>query len=200
MEEGLYELRSRGGVRGLIELIRHLSHLSIWGWLYLIMSIGCAIGLWFILAKYIPIYIKKVTRHTYPFFSWVAIPQYKLSISGGLFLILFCFLGYFGFGHDDIIFFTAFGGVIMFVLFITQRIQCSFMLNQNEFYISRFALLGKYKKIRIQNASYKENTEKQIIDIYDGKRRFCRIRLDLFSFTAQKHIRLMIQTIASNAD
>lgn len=199
MDEALYEAR-RGGGRALVDLIRHLSHLTVWGWLYLVLCIGSAVGLWFVLDKLIPVYIRKIARQSFPFFTWIAIPQYKLSLSGGLFLVLFCFLGYFGLGDDDVTFFTVMGVVFLFFLLINQRAQHSFMLNQNEFYISRLALFGKYKKIRLQNASYNENAEKQIITIFDGDKKYCRIRMDLFSYPAQKRIRSMLKTITPDAN
>lgn len=153
MDDPLFEARRRGG-RAIVDLIRHMSHLTIWGWLYLVFCIVCAVGLWYALDKYIPVYIRKIARQSYPFFSWIAIPQYKLSLSGGLFLVLFCFLGYFGLGDDDVIFFITMGVMFLIFLLINQRAQRSFMFNQNEFYISRLALLGKYKKIPNTGKAY----------------------------------------------
>lgn len=187
----LYEARGGGG-RALVELISHLSHLTVWGWLYLVVCIVCAIGIYFLLDKYIPIGIKKVTKQRYPFFSWVAIPQYKLSISSGIFLILFCFLGYFGI-DDDAIFFICLGGLWLFFLLVGQRTQHSFMLNQGDFYMSKFALFGIYQKINPSNWSLDGDSENRKVTVKQNGKRICRIRLDYFSHDAQKYLRIMFK-------
>ena len=187
----LYEARG-GGSRALVELISHLSHLTVWGWLYLVVCIGCAIGIYFLLDKYIPIGIKKVTRQRYPFFSWVAIPQYKMSISAGIFLILLCFLGYFGI-HDDVIFFTCMGGLWLFLLLVGQRAQHSFMLNQNQFYMSKFALLGIYQKVNPQEWSLEGDSENRKVNVKQNGKKICRIRLDYYSRDAQNYLWIMFK-------
>lgn len=187
----LYEARGGGG-RALFELVRHLSHLTVWGWLYLAACIGCAIGIYFLLDKYIPIGIKKVTRKRYPFFFWVAIPQYKMSISAGIFLILLCFLGYFGI-HDDVIFFTCMGGLWLFLLLVGQRAQHSFMLNQNEYYMSKFAILGIYQKVNPQKWSLEGDSENRKVTVKQNGKKICRIRLDYYSRDAQKYLWIMFK-------
>ena len=180
----LYEARA-GSAKALVELVRHLSHLTCWGWLYLAICICCAIGMYFLLDKYIPIGIKEVTRQRYPFFSWVAIPQYKLSICIGIFLISLCFLGYFGI-HDDVIFFVCMGGLWSLLLLIGQRAQHSFMLNQGEFYMSKFALLGIYQKVNPHNWSLDGDSENRKVTVKQNGKRICHIRLDYYSRDAQK--------------
>ena len=186
-------LAGRGGGKAVVELIRHLSHLSVWGWIYLFAIIACTVGLWFLLNKYIPVCIKILTRQRYPFFSWVAIPQYKLTLSAGLFLCLFCFLGYFGLQEEDVPFFIGMGGAALFILLVGQRVQHSFMLNQGEFYMSTFALLGKYRKIHPVLWSLEGDSENGKITVKQDGKRVCRIRLDYFSNDAQKYLWTMFK-------
>ena len=67
------------------------------------------------------------------------------------------------------------------------------MLNQNDFYISRFALLGKYRKIAPHYLFLEEDSEKKVIRVKENGKKLCKIRLDMFSVEAQKNIRTMLK-------
>ena len=180
--------------RGIAELIRHLSHLDTTGWIYLAVSIAISVLLYYVLCRYIPILIRKVTRASYPFFTWVAVPQYNKSIAFGCFLLFFCFVGFFSCDDNDVGFFSFMGvfmGIYMFLSFV--KVQHSFMLNQSEFYISRFALFGKYKKIDPCKLSLEGDSENNKIIVKEGDKKICRIRLDYYSAEAQRLINLMLK-------
>ena len=184
-------LAARG--RGIAKLIEYLSHLSIWGWIYLGASITMCIALYHLLQKFVPLYIRKITRLSYPFFSWVAIPQYNISIVLFCFCLFLCFLGYFSEASDDIIVFGGMGFIYIVIILWASKFQHSFMLNQNDFYISRFALLGKYRKIAPHYLFLEEDSEKKVIRVKENGKKLCKIRLDMFSVEAQKNIRTMLK-------
>lgn len=184
-------LAARG--RGLANLIKHLLHLEPSGWFYLGASAIISIIIYLLLNKYIPIYIRKITKHSYPFFTWIAIPQYKRNIALSCFWLFFCFVGYFSRYHEDVEFFIIIGILmVIYILFSFAKVQHSFMFNQNEFYISSFALLGKYKKLYPQRCSLGGDPDNGEIIVKDGDKQICKIEFDMYSKEAQKYIWTML--------
>lgn len=185
-------LAGRGG-RGIVELIRHLSHLETTGWLYLLFSLALSIGLFYALKYSIPVLMKKATIRCFPFFSWVAIPRYDFLIALSCFLLFFSLVGYLSPIRDDVIFFFCMGMFFMiFLLASFARLQRSFMFNQSDYYVSRFALLGIYRKIPKTGFHAEGYPDKDKLVIYSGNKRICKIRWLYYTTEGQRHINEMI--------
>lgn len=186
---------SRG--RGLAQLIIHMSHLTTVGWGYF----GCSIllsGIFYSSSKkIIPHVIKEQARKSYPEFEWIVVPQYSISLSLLIFIIMNSFLGYFCHSDDsddDIEFFIILG--IVFFLFMllpiliqTLRLRCV-MRNNGGLFISRCSLFGLYKRISINRNSVtilpdekKQISDAYIVFNYDGNKR-CKLDKLLYSDNA----------------
>lgn len=142
----------------------------------------------------IPFFIRKQAKKCYPDFEWIVIPQYSMSLSLLIFLAMNSFLGYFCYqetSEDDIIFFCIIG-VTLFIfallpIFIKLfKLKC-IMKNNNALFMSRFSLLGFYKRIIIDADSIKilPNEEIKCDDayisfIYNGKYK-CKLDKSLYS-------------------
>lgn len=149
----------RGRGRGIAEIIEHLSHLTPLGWCYLGGVLLLSLVTWQASKKVIPYIIRERARKYYPNFEWIVIPH-GFPISGLLFLCL-CFpLGYFCNRVDNDILFFKFMSVflllltIMPVFFKLYKQKC-FMRNNQSLFISSFALLGFYRRIKIHKDSIK---------------------------------------------
>ena len=185
-------LAGRGG-RGIAELIKHLSHLETKGWLYLLFSFAISIAMFYALKYFIPWLMKKATKRCFPFFSWVAIPRYNFLIATTCFLIFFSLVGYMSPIGDDVIFFFCHGMGLLLILFgLFARLQRSIMFNQGDYYLSRFALLGIYKKLPRIGFKADGYPDKDIIKLYSNNKKVCKIRWLYYTTEGQRHINEMI--------
>lgn len=149
---------SRG--KGLVQFIVHMSHLTPVGWGYFGCSILLSGAFYSSSKKVLPYLIKVQARKSYPEFEWIIIPQYSISLSLLSFIIMNSFLGYFCESNnvdDDIVYFIMVGIVFfLFVLFPKLlkifRLKC-FMKNNDSYFISRFSLLGFYRRINVDKSS-----------------------------------------------
>lgn len=184
-------LAGRG--RGIAELIKHLSHLETKGWLYLLFSFAISIAMFYALKYFIPWLMKKATKRCFPFFSWVAIPRYNFLIATTCFLIFFSLVGYMSPIGDDVIFFFCQGMGGLLILFgLFARLQRSIMFNQCDYYVSRFALLGIYKKLPRIEFKADGYPDKDIIKLYSNNKKVCKIRWLYYTTEGQRHINEMI--------
>lgn len=193
---------SRG--RGLAQVIIHMSHLTPIGWGYFGGTILCSALVWKSSKKVVPFWIRKQAIHSYPSFEWIVIPQYGMSLSIALFLIASFFLGYFCdtcTKEDDIIYFRIMSGV--FLLFYTVPAFCiltnqkCFMRNNGAFFISRFAPLGLYKRISIDEDSVVEcmegkNNDQPVITFKYNGNKTCKLKLNQYSVEGQNILRNML--------
>jgi len=182
-----------------------MSHLTPVGWGYFGCSILCSALVRQSSKKVIPYLIRKQAIYSYPSFEWIVIPQYGMSLSLTLFLIASFFLGYFcdsGNSEDDIIFFMIMsGGFLLFysvpVFCILAKQKC-FMRNNGAVFISRFAPLGLYKRISIDEYSVVESLEGKDKDQpvvtfkYNGNKT-CKLRLNQYSVEGQDILRSMLK-------
>lgn len=180
--------------RALAQLIMHMSHLTPVGWGYFACSVVLSGICYPSSKKMIPFFIRKQAKKCYPDFEWIVIPQYSMSLSLLIFLAMYSFLGYFCYqetSEDDIIFFCIIG-VTLFIfallpIFIKLfKLKC-IMKNNNALFMSRFSLLGFYKRIIIDADSIKilSNEEIKCDDayisfIYNGKYK-CKLDKSLYS-------------------
>lgn len=180
--------------RALAQLIMHMSHLTPVGWGYFACSVVLSGICYPSSKKMIPFFIRKQAKKCYPDFEWIVIPQYSMSLSLLIFLAMNSFLGYFCYqetSEDDIIFFCIIG-VTLFIfallpIFIKLfKLKC-IMKNNNALFMSRFSLLGFYKRIIIDADSIKilPNEEIKCDDayisfIYNGKYK-CKLDKSLYS-------------------
>lgn len=180
--------------RALAQLIMHMSHLTPVGWGYFACSVVLSGICYPSSKKMIPFFIRKQAQKCYPDFEWIVIPQYSMSLSLLIFLAMNSFLGYFCYqetSEDDIIFFCIIG-VTLFIfallpIFIKLfKLKC-IMKNNNALFMSRFSLLGFYKRIIIDADSIKilSNEEIKCDDayisfIYNGKYK-CKLDKSLYS-------------------
>lgn len=144
----------------------------------------------------IPCFIRKQSKKCYPDFEWIVIPQYSMPLSLLVFLAMNSFLGYFCYQEtsgDDIVFFCIIG-VVLFIfallpIFIKLfKLKC-IMKNNNALFMSRFSLLGFYKRIIIDADSIKiipdkkgQNDDAYISFIYNGK---YKCKLDKFLYSEE---------------
>lgn len=182
-----------------------MSHLTPVGWGYFGCSILCSALVRQSSKKVIPYLIRKQAIHSYPSFEWIVIPQYGMSLSLALFLIASFFLGYFcdsGNSEDDIFFFMIMsGGFLLFFsvpAFCILAKQKCFMRNNGAFFISRFALLGLYKRISIDENSVSESMEGRDNDQpvitfkYNGNKTY-KLKLMQYSVEGQDILRNMLR-------
>ena len=180
--------------RALAQLIMHMSHLTPVGWGYFACSVVLSGICYPSSKKLIPFFIRKQAQKCYPDFEWIVIPQYSMSLSLLIFLAMNSFLGYFCYqetSEDDIVFFCIISvGLFIFALlpiFIKLfKLKC-IMINNKALFISRFSLLGFYKRIIIDVDSIKilPNEEIKCDDayisfIYNGKYK-CKLDKSLYS-------------------
>ncbi len=179
-------IEARSG-RGLVELIRHLSHLSVWGWVYIICSATVCVGMSYGLKRLIPMYMRWRTKLVYPEFKILIMPHVNMSLSVFLFFLLFAFCGYWGQSSDDVTFFHIMGGV--FVLFCCFPVIISgvknkiYVENKGVIYYASFTFISKYK--RLDNFKYKqydESDKKKTWTVFDDKhKRLFKIDVDMYS-------------------
>lgn len=180
--------------RALAQLIIHMSHLTPVGWGYFACSVVLSGICYPSSKKLIPFFIRKQAQKCYPDFEWIVIPQYSMSLSLLIFLAMNSFLGYFCYqetSEDDIVFFCIISvGLFIFALlpiFIKLfKLKC-IMINNKALFMSRFSLLGFYKRIIIDVDSIKilPNEEIKCDDayisfIYNGKYK-CKLDKSLYS-------------------
>ena len=183
-----------GKGRALAQLIMHMSHLTPVGWGYFACSVVLSGVCYPSSKKMIPHFIRKQAQKSYPDFEWIVIPQYCMSLSLLVFLAMNSFLGYFCYqetSEDDIVFFCIMGvGLFIFALlpiFIKLfKLKC-IMKNNNTLFMSRFSLLGFYKRITIDADSIKilpdekeQNVDAYISFIYNSKYK-CKLDKSLYS-------------------
>ena len=180
--------------RALAQLIMHMSHLTPVGWGYFACSVVLSGICYPSSKKMIPCLIRKQAKKCYPDFEWIVIPQYSMSLSLLIFLAMNSFLGYFCYqetSEDDIIFICIIG-VTLFILALLPifiklfKLKC-IMRNNKALFMSRFSLLGFYKRIIIDADSIKilPNEEIKCDDayisfIYNGKYK-CKLDKCLYS-------------------
>ena len=171
-----------------------MSHLTPVGWGYFACSVVLSGICYPSSKKMIPCLIRKQAKKCYPDFEWIVIPQYSMSLSLLIFLAMNSFLGYFCYqetSEDDIIFFGMMSiGLFIFALFPIFiklfKLKC-IMRNNKALFMSRFSLLGFYKRIIIDADSIKilPNEEIKCDDayisfIYNGKYK-CKLDKCLYS-------------------
>lgn len=183
---------SRG--KGLVQFIVHMSHLTPVGWGYLGCSILLSGTFYSSSKKVLPYLIKVQARKSYPEFEWIIIPQYSISLSLLSFIIMNSFLGYFCESNnvdDDIVYFIMMGIVFfLFVLFPKLfkifTLKC-FMKNNDSYFISRFSLLGFYRRINVDKSSVvitpdaKGEIDDAFITFVYNERRMCKLDKKFYS-------------------
>lgn len=193
---------SRG--RGIAQLIIHMSHLTPVGWSYFACSVLCSALVYQSSKKVIPYWIRKQAIHSYPSFEWIVIPQYGMSLSFALFLIASFFLGYFcnsADSEDDVSFFMFMSGLFFVFYSIPSfiklfKLRC-FMCNNGAIFISRFAPLGLYKRIKIDKNSIEEimegeNNDEPVVTFKYNCDKICKLKLDQYTTGGQCILRKML--------
>lgn len=182
--------------RALAQLIMHMSHLTPVGWGYFACSVVLSGICYPSSKKMISCFIRKQSKKCYPDFEWIVIPQYSMPLSLLVFLAMNSFLGYFCYqetSEDDIVFFCIIG-IVLFIfallpIFIKLfKLKC-IMKNNKALFMSRFSLLGFYKRIIIDADSIKiipnkkgQNDDAYISFIYNGK---YKCKLDKFLYSEE---------------